>query len=230
MPTTSHQRIRASILERIRSGEWGLGELMPGEMQLAKEYGCARTTVNRALQALADQGLIKRKRKGGTRITDMPVRYAKLEIPILREEIQAIGQSYQHRLLTIIECTPPATVREQLRLADTKQALYTETLHLADNNPYAHESRWLNKDALPEVKFAELEDISLNEWLVKTVPFSNGDVAFSAVNASAQIAAAMNVEEHSALFQVERTTWIGDVFITTVQTVYKHGFQLYSKL
>ena len=230
MPSKSHQQIRASMLERIQSGEWGLGELIPGEVELAKEYDCARTTVNRALQALADQGLLKRKRKGGTRIIDMPVRCAKLEIPIIREEIQATGHAYQHRLLQMKARTPPTSVRAKLRLADTTQALYSETLHLADTRPYAHETRWLNKAALPEIEHAKLDEISLNEWLVQTIPFSNGDVAFSAINAPKHIAAAMDIKEDCALFQVERTTWIGETFITTVKTVYHAGFQRYSEL
>ncbi|MBL4673106.1 MAG: GntR family transcriptional regulator, partial [Arenicella sp.] len=87
MTVNSHHDIRQALRGRIESGEWQLGALIPGEMALADEYGCARTTINRALQTLANDGLVIRKRKGGTRVCEMPVRQAKFEIPILREQV-----------------------------------------------------------------------------------------------------------------------------------------------
>ena len=35
MTKMTHQIIRQSILERIQKGEWGLGDLIPGEASLA---------------------------------------------------------------------------------------------------------------------------------------------------------------------------------------------------
>jgi GntR family histidine utilization transcriptional repressor len=43
-------------MRRIADGDWKPGELIPGEVDLADEFGCARATVNRALQDLADAG------------------------------------------------------------------------------------------------------------------------------------------------------------------------------
>ena len=68
MTANSHHKIRQMLKGRIESGEWELGALIPRELALAEEYNCARTTINRALQALADEGVVVRKRKGGTRV------------------------------------------------------------------------------------------------------------------------------------------------------------------
>ncbi|HBN93299.1 MAG TPA: GntR family transcriptional regulator, partial [Hyphomonas sp.] len=103
MTKMTHQIIRQSILERIQKGEWGLGDLIPGEASLAEEYGCARTTINRALQGLADEGLVVRKRKGGTRVCNMPVRQARFDIPIVREQVEAFGGHYRHQVLRKVE-------------------------------------------------------------------------------------------------------------------------------
>ena len=230
MATTSHHEIRESILARIHAGEWQLGELIPGETELAQQYSCARTTVNRALRTLAEEGLVVRKRKGGTRICQTRVRQAKLNIPIIREQVEATGQSYRHTLVTQKTVGPPASIRSRLRLPAKTKALYLETLHLADERPFAFESRWLNIEAVPNVLQAPLDQISVNEWLVQSVPFSSGDVGFSAVNATADIASALDSREDQALFLIDRTTWLGDRFITTMKLFYKDGFQLYSKL
>mgnify|MGYP002150763077 CR=1 FL=1 len=48
------QSVQEDVLGRIQNGTWPPGELIPTETELAAEFGCARATVNRALQALAD--------------------------------------------------------------------------------------------------------------------------------------------------------------------------------
>ena len=230
MAMASYQHIRESILARIQAGEWSLGELIPGEVELSKEYGCARATVNRALRALADEGLVIRKRKEGTRVCRTRVRQAKLYIPIIREQVEAKGQKYHHNLITKKSRKPPPSIRSRLRISPKAEALYLETLHFADDQPFAYETRWLNVDAVPNILQAPFDRISINEWLVQSVPFSNGNVAFSAVNADREISTALNTRVDQALFLIDRTTWLDDLFITTMKLFYKDGFQLYSEL
>lgn len=230
MASTSHHDIRNSMLDRIQSGEWELGDRIPGEITLAEEYGCARATINRALQALADSGLLIRKRKGGTRVAQMPVRHAKFEIPVIREQVEALGSQYRHQLIARKMKSPPSSVRTRLKLPTKTEALYLETIHMADDRPYAFEERWINTLAVPKITDAPLEDLSANEWLVKTVPFSSGDVMFSAFNATEKVADALETKLDAAIFVIDRTTWFQEEFITTMKLYYKQGYQLYSRL
>lgn len=226
----SYQSIRESMLERIQSREWTLGERIPDETMLAEEYGCARTTINRALRELADAGLVVRKRKGGTRICEMPVRHATFEIPIIRDQVEAQGKAYQHQVLEREVLVPPVNIRQRLRILDEQEALLVKTIHLAGSKPYAYEVRWVNIKAVPQILEAPLNQVSANEWLVQTVPFSSGDVAFSAVSAEQEIADAIKCKIGAAIFVVDRTTWLKDEFITTMQLYYRQGYELYSKL
>ena len=203
MINISHHTIREAILGRIHAGEWELGGLIPAEMVLAEEYGCARTTVNRALRALADDGLLVRKRKGGTRLCKMPIRHAKFEIQIVREQVEESGGIYGYKLLKLDIKKPPEIIRQRLHLADKDEAMYIETLHLSNARPFAFETRWVNINSVPTILEAPLETMSVNEWLVKTVPFSSGDVIFSAVSAPKDIASAMEAVAGSALFIID---------------------------
>ena len=230
MTANSHHNVRELLKGRIESGEWKLGGLIPGEIALAEEYGCARTTINRALQALADSGLVVRKRKGGTRVCQMPVRHVKLEIPIVREQIEATDRKYGHQLINQQQKTPPTSIRSRLQIPDGQKALFMETIHLADSRPYAYEERWVNIQAVPDILDAPLDHMSVNEWLVRTVPFSSGDVVFGAESADERIASALESKVGNAIFVLDRTTWIGEEFITTMKLYYKDGYQLYSKL
>jgi len=227
---TLHLAIRESLQVRIQSGEWELGARIPDEADFAEEYGCARATINRALQALAADGLVVRKRKGGTRVNPSPARWAKVEIPIVREEVEALGSAYRHRLMQRKIKTPPAPIRSPLQMNAGDKALYLETLHLADDRPFAFETRWVNTDAIPAILDAPLEAMSVNEWLVRSVPFSSGDVAFAASNANETIASALEVEPEEAVFRVDRTTWLDDRFITAMKLFYRKDYQIYFRI
>ncbi|MEO1137502.1 MAG: GntR family transcriptional regulator, partial [Pseudomonadota bacterium] len=149
MSEHNHHTIREAIRERIESGEWAPGGLMPGEAGLAEEYRCSRTTVNRALQTLADDGIIERKRRAGTRVKELPTRHAKFEIPIMRREVEAMGAAYRPHLLLREKIAAPEAVAARLRLPAGAEVLHLETVHLADGRAHAFEDRWVNIKAAP---------------------------------------------------------------------------------
>lgn len=226
MSQVTHSGIREAIRKRIVAGEWALGELMPGEAEFAQEYGCARTTVNRALRALADQGMIERKRKGGTRVRPLPLPQAQLTIPILRKQVESTGGTYAHRIVARATRPPPSAIRDRLRLLEGKQALFMETVHLANGRPFAFEQRWVNLEIVPEMENADLAKICANEWLVRTVPFSRGEVSLSATKANSTLADALGTSEGTALFTLDRTTWLDDQAVTAVTFYYSEGYRL----
>ena len=226
MNNATHQGIREAIRARIVSGEWELGELIPGEVDLAAEYGCSRTTVNRALQALAEEGVVERKRKGGTRIRPLPLRVAQFRIPVIRQQVEARGAKYSQRIVSRKLERAPASARQQMQIKDGSRTVHLKTLHLADDAPFAFEDRWVNLEAVPEFEHAEFEQISANEWLIRTVPFSRGEVAISASSADEALAQMLEVELGSAIFTMERTTWHDDMPVTTLKLYYHGGYRL----
>ena len=59
-----YQRIRSDIEANIMSGDWPPGHRVPFEHELMETYSCSRMTVNKVLSALADAGLVVRRRQG----------------------------------------------------------------------------------------------------------------------------------------------------------------------
>lgn len=226
MGATSHTDIRQKLIERIQSGEWPLGSRIPGETDLAQDYGCARATMNRALQGLASEGLIIRKRKGGSHVATHPVRQARITIPIIREQVETSGQAYSHELIARKVTVAPPDIQASLRLESGSEALFLKTLHKADGAAFAIERRWVNLQAVPDIMDAPLDTVSANEWLVKSVPFSSGDVIFTAHALDHALAHIFDANERDASFTVHRTTWIGERFITTMTLHYRPGYEL----
>jgi GntR family transcriptional regulator len=61
-----HQKVRVYVEERIRSGEWPPGTVLPTEVELREQFGVSRSTVQHALGDLAQAGLVVRRRRTGT--------------------------------------------------------------------------------------------------------------------------------------------------------------------
>ena len=118
-------------MRRISNRRWQPGDLIPGEVELAEEFGCARATVNRALRELAEDGLLDRKRKAGTRVALNPVRKATVEIPVIRQDVEARGKAYSFDVLDRKDLAPTAVLQEQYGLAHTTSLLGLWTLHRA---------------------------------------------------------------------------------------------------
>lgn len=222
----SWRSIRSEVVRRIADRDWLPGQLIPGEVELAREFGCARTTVNRALRELASAGLLDRRRKAGTRVSLNPVLKATLDIPVTRLEVEQRGAVYDHHLLERVVAVPPQQVAGRLGLTTTSRMLHLRALHLADDKPFLYEDRWVNLAMVPQILDVDFGLISANEWLVRNIPLTTGDITFSAANASPDEADILRTTKGAGIFIVDRTTWAGPEPITSVHLAYAPGFQM----
>ncbi len=222
----SYRAIKADLLGRITRGEWPPGSLIPTEVELAASYGAARATVNRAVRELADDGIVERRRKAGTRVRLAPQRQARFDIPIVRRQIEDAGAAYRYALLEREATAAPDWLRARLGLEAGAEAVHLTCLHLADGSPYQYEDRWINPAVLPAVHDADFTAIGPNEWLVAAIPFSSVEISFSAVAAEAPVAAAMGCAPGDPLMQVERATWLEDRPVTHVRMVHQRGYRM----
>ncbi|MGQ9371617.1 GntR family transcriptional regulator [Azospirillum sp. ST 5-10] len=65
---TRYAALAQVLVQAIRSGQWPVGSLLPGEVELAQQHGVSRATVRAALDHLEELGLVSRHRGLGTRV------------------------------------------------------------------------------------------------------------------------------------------------------------------
>ncbi len=220
------REVKADILLKITQGVWPPGDLIPNEVDLAESYGCARATVNRAVQELADDGIVERRRKAGTRVRMAPVRQARFNIPIVRQEIEDRGAVYRYTLVNRELRTAPDWLGKQLKIPPEGRVLHLACVHYADATPFQFEDRWINLDVLPEASEADFTNTGPNEWLVATIPFSDVEISFLATQADTALAQHLGCTARDALFQTERITWWQGRAITYVRLTYQPGHKM----
>ena len=65
-----YAQLMGIIQRTITSGALKVGDLLPSETELCKEFDVSRNTVRQAIGALEEEGLVVRKRGKGTFVTD----------------------------------------------------------------------------------------------------------------------------------------------------------------
>lgn len=223
---TTYREVMAEILRRITDGPWGPGTHLPGEVELAEEFGCSRTTMNRALREVTDLGFLDRRRKAGTRVRMAPVRQARFEMPIVRAEIEKSGAIYRYALLSRDTLKAPDWLRARMNLCAEAEVLHLVCVHFADGSVFQLEDRWINSTSLPQVLEQDFSATGPNEWLIATVPFSEVEISFMACAADARIVDQLGHEPGEPVFTVERATWWQSAAITLVRLSYRMGYRM----
>ncbi|WP_299323421.1 UTRA domain-containing protein [Parasphingopyxis sp.] len=204
---TIARRIRSDIEKKIRTGRWKPGHRLPVEHELASRYGCARATVSKAMTALADEGLIKRRKRAGSFVASPRVRSAVLEIPDIPAIVAARGEDYEFSLLSRdIRPLDPDDPDEAL-LAVGGEALALEGLHQREGRPFVWERRVI---ALATIAAAANVDFAHNApgtWLLGHVPWTDARHRITAIAADASLSRRLALGRGNPCLQVERWTW-----------------------
>ena len=87
---TRYALLAESLLEKINSGDYPVGKLLPTESELCEQFGVSRTTVREALRHLDDMGLLSRRAGVGTLIR------AKHAAPHYVHAIESISDIFQY--------------------------------------------------------------------------------------------------------------------------------------
>ncbi len=226
----SYKDIHNILLDRIKSGEWKQGALVSSEADLAREFGCTRVTVNRAMQALADAGLVERKRKAGTRVVQRMTRNAQFQIAIVRHEIEQRGGHYKYLLICREETKPPQKIQAEMSVSADQSVLHVLCLHFADGKPHQLEDRWINIDTISRARAEPFDMISPNEWLLQQIPYTNAEHVFRAAQPDDQEIEHLQLSRDEPVFVIERTTWLSDQAVTHVRLVHPaNSFQLVTR-
>ncbi len=215
-----YREIHDALRRRIVSGAWAPGHKLPSEHELAEKFGCARMTVSKALGALAERGLIKRRRRAGTVVAAPREQETVLEIHDIEAEILAAGHHYRFELFERQVRRATEADAQALDVKAGSSVLALTGLHRADGNAHALEERLINLAAVPEARKEPFAKISPGRWLLARIPWTDAEHQISALNADRTTAARLEIARAKACLSIERRTWLDGKRITYVRLIY----------
>lgn len=215
-----HGKILTEIEQNILSGRWPPGFRIPSEMELTEHYACSRMTVNKVLTQLAHAGLLQRKRKAGSFVTQPKTSSAVLDIPDLRQVVQAMGKEYDSQLLSRKQRRSTRDDMQAMRMAGASPVVHVLCLHMAGARPFCLEDRLINLESVPDAEHEMFTEHSPSSWMVSHVPWSSAEHRIRAQAASEEMAQLLKIEPGSPCLVIDRRTWTGQLPITFVRLVY----------
>jgi len=205
--TPLYLQLRGSLARAIREGVFQPSEALPSERDLCEALGISRITARKAIEALADEGLIVRRQGSGNYISP------RLEQPLLKltgftEELRQRG--FVPSSLWIKRGFAVAVPEEALALSlsPSTQIARLERVRRADEVPMAYEISALPAEIVPDP--GAVED-SLYRYLEEhgATPV-RALQHIRAINASARHAELLSIPTGYALLYITRVAYRDD--------------------
>ena len=154
--------VREELRQRILAGEWKVGERLPTEDDLCRQFMVSRVTVRSAIQALAAQGLVDIRHGSGTYVATFggQLRSGLQELRSMTEVIRELGHN-GGSVLDWKETRPPtATECGQLDMSPDDQVISLERTWMADGDVVGYSFDAIPGGVLPPALAATLGEES----------------------------------------------------------------------
>ena len=213
---TLDRRIRSDIEAKIKGGHWPPGFRLATERELQVQYGCARATVGKALAALADAGLVERRKRAGTVVAAPRAHTAVLTIPDITEVVAARGQAYRFELTArVVRPADPECADERALMA-SGPLLALSGYHYANGCVFAIERRVISLAQVPDAETQDFGTQGPGTWLLQHIPWTRARHRIAARGLSGEAAQHLG----PVGLALERWTWREDAGITFVEQIF----------
>ncbi|SDD18317.1 GntR family transcriptional regulator [Ruegeria marina] len=208
MPTgAKSRRVYLSLLERISAGRLEPSQKLPGEEQLAEDFGVSRVTVRRALDALAENGFLTRRAGSGTRVRPRSTapQQVTMDFSTLLPQLVEIGRKTEVRLLSSRIDQPPEHVARALGLEPGETVQIARRTRSIGGTAYSHLTTFVPARIAAGISDADLSSEPLHVLLERNgVKIADARQSVSAALAGPEVAATLGVPEGSALLSLDR--------------------------
>ena len=142
-PTPLYHQLYTLLKNTILNGTLANGSQMPTEQQLAQGFNISRITAKRAMDELAAESLVERRRGKGTHVTynyqPQPVK-----APLIGrlQEIESMARRTDLEVIVLDQLQPPAQIRDEFGMPDGETALRVVRVRSRDGEPFGYYSSW----------------------------------------------------------------------------------------
>jgi GntR family transcriptional regulator len=211
LPLPKYHRIYRVLREQVHEGRFAGG--LPGELALMQQFGVARVTVRRALEQLADEGLISREPGRGTRPIGLEERRASVaangpmrtQLTGLLENLVSMGLRTSVKVLEVGTVTASEAVASALGLAAGDPVQKAIRVRSTREGPLSHITTYVPAEVARRFGRRELSRKPILLLLEESgVKVGRAVQTISARLADAEVAGHLDIAVGSALLAVRR--------------------------
>ena len=143
LPIALYQQLVREFTAKIRNNAWPVGCMLPGEMQLCREYNVSRSTVRQAMDVLVRNGLVTRKQGRGTFVAMPKLEQNLVKFYSFSEEIKRMGYTPSSSIVSFRKLPADANMAARLSIEPNSEIFSLRRLRLADGKPFALETSYI---------------------------------------------------------------------------------------
>lgn len=201
-----YQQLINDLLKQIVQGKYEVGELLPSENDLCKQYKTTRPTVRQALKELSNQGHITRQHGKGS-IVSAPGKA--LGILSINGVTAGVGSNMlKTNLLQKPKkiSWPPGFAHQLTETEKDNGCIYFSRIRIVNNQPVLYEETWISNNNIPRFTSRNLQNKSLFNLLRINyeIEVKGGEQDIWAIGASKKISSLLKVAPESPILHLKR--------------------------
>src|SRR3990172_7185251 len=213
-PLPLYAQVRRGLEARLAGGEWRSGERIPGEPELCKEYGVSRPVIRQALQELAMEGAIVRKKGLGTFVSEPKVVSRSLVHSLVGfyQDMEQMGLATETRVLEQVLLPAGEKVGARLKTDALTPVVKISRVRSVGGHPVVLVSSYLPYGLCPTLIQADLRHQSLYAFLEQEygLRIAAGRREIEAVLANEEEGRLLEVERGAPLLRLESVSFLED--------------------
>jgi GntR family histidine utilization transcriptional repressor len=219
--------IKQFLEQQISSGELSSGAKIPTEQSLADSFSVSRMTARRAVQELADMGMLTRTPGSGTFVAE-PIK----TVPMIAitNLVDAAKQSntHSHRIISADAVQLAATKARLMGLMADTLVFQLNLMHLNNNRPIQWQQICVNRSLAPALLKQKMDKIDPNDYLQWVCTPTKSDYQVSSVLPSASQRRDLDLshQDNTSCLSVERRDWVGES-VLSISTMLHPAEQFY---
>lgn len=214
-PVALYHQLKTILAQKIMNNEWHVGDRLPSEFELCKEYGVSRITVRQALAELERDGLVRRRQGVGTFVTVPRIEQQLTSFYSFSQEFRKRGLNPRNEVEKFKVGHPTPKIAEALNLRESDEVYYLKRLRFADDTLMAIESTYLPVNLFPDLSKDELDTTPLYDVLRNKygVVVDSAKETFGAVAINRREGELFKLPPGSPALDLERFTYAGGLCV-----------------
>lgn len=204
-------QIHNDIKRAIEAGKWAVGDRIPSERELSRNFDVSRMTLRQAIQTLVDEGILERQVGSGTYVANQKVQEKMSGLTSFTDLMLTQGKQPTSKTISYHVMNPSLSEAEKLKLNEDDQVLRMERIRYGDDVPICFEVATVPEKLVDGLSKKEVTS-SLYRALEDKKQLSPGKAqqTVSAMSASERIAEYLSIKRGDAILRLRQVTYLQD--------------------
>lgn len=204
---TLYSAIKDDLLAKIKDGLYKEGDIIPSEVDLAKNYGVSRPTIRQALQILVNEGYLEKRRRRGTIVTKPKIEQAfAMGVRSFEDDMIRAGRVVRSAVIIFKREIAGEEVATHLELPQHSEVFKLVRLRYVDEQPNVFVESYLPAERYPSLDTYDFTTKRLYGAMEEIrKPVVRAHRKLEAIKADSALAALLDIDAGDPLFLFHTT-------------------------